>query len=125
DLPSGGFARPTARTSGLGEATPRLGAVTSPLAVVLVHWNQAEACLRTIDAFRRQDVPVRVIVADNGSEVGELGVLRAEVEGAEDVELVEVGHNSGFGPGANVGLRRWLEDPDGSEWAVLAPHDVD
>ncbi len=99
--------------------------MSAPTAIVLVHWNQGKACLRTIEAFRDQGMPVRFIVADNASEPEELEVLRAGVEGADDVELIEVGHNSGFGPGANAGLRHWLADPAGSEWALVAPHDVD
>ncbi len=97
----------------------------TPTTVVLVHWNQAAACLETIERFRSQDVPVTFVVVDNGSRPDELDVLRAGVAPAADVDLVEVGSNSGFGPGANVGLRRWLADPDGSDWAILAPHDVD
>jgi len=97
----------------------------SPTTVVLVHWNQAAACLETIERFREQDVPVTFVVVDNGSTPGELATLRAGVAPASDVELVEVGSNSGFGPGANAGLRHWLSSMSGSEWAIVAPHDVD
>ncbi|HLI23614.1 MAG TPA: glycosyltransferase, partial [Acidimicrobiales bacterium] len=41
---------------------------------------------------------------------------------APGVEIVSTGRNLGFGPGANVGLRRWLEAGT-SEWAAVAPHD--
>ena len=34
-----------------------------------------------------------------------------------------LGANAGFGPAANVGLRRWLAHETG-EWAVVAPHDA-
>ena len=97
----------------------------SPLAVVLVHWNQAEACHRTADRFRSHGRPLRLIVVDNGSRPEQLDVLRAWIAEADDVELIEVGSNSGFGPAANVGLRRWLDDPHGGDWALLAPHDAD
>jgi GT2 family glycosyltransferase len=40
------------------------------------------------------------------------------------VTLLEAGANLGFGPGANVGLRRWL-DRGRTEWVLVAPHDVD
>ena len=30
--------------------------------VVLVHWNQAERCAATIEAFQHQGVAVRVVV---------------------------------------------------------------
>lgn len=101
----------------------------APLRVVLVHWNQPSACLDTIDRFRAGTLPVRITVVDNRSEEPALEQLRAGIaalaaRGAE-VELVEVRTNSGFGPGANAGLRRFLDDPDDGDWVALAPHDVD
>jgi GT2 family glycosyltransferase len=99
--------------------------MSAPTTVVLVHWNQASACLETIERFRDQDVAVAFVVVDNGSDPYELDRLRAGVASAHDVELVEVRTNSGFGPGANAGLRHWLSSAGGSEWAIVAPHDVD
>jgi GT2 family glycosyltransferase len=99
----------------------------TPLRVVIVHWNQVGACLETVARFRDREVPVRVTVVDNASSPEALAELRAgldELPGGE-VELIEVGRNAGFGPGANVGLRRFLDDPHDGEWCVLAPHDVD
>ncbi len=93
-----------------------------PVQVVLVHWNQPERCIETVGAFRDQGVPLRVTVVDNGSSPAAVEKLRADLD---DVDVVELGVNTGFGPGANAGLRRWLDDPDGSEWAVVAPHDAD
>ncbi|MHB1138500.1 MAG: glycosyltransferase family protein, partial [Microthrixaceae bacterium] len=67
----------------------------------------------------------------NGSSADAVARLRSAVEerraarGEDAVELVEVGANAGFGPGANVGLRRFLADPDDGDWVALAPHDVD
>ncbi len=92
-----------------------------PLAVVLVHWNQPQRCLRTVDAFADQGVPVRITVVDNGSAPAALAVLKEGL--GDDVALIETGANLGFGPGANVGLRRWL-DHDDTEWVAVAPHDA-
>jgi GT2 family glycosyltransferase len=97
------------------------------LRVVIVHWNQVAACVDTVARFRDREVPVRITVVDNASDPAALAELRAGL-GHHDpaaVELIEVGRNAGFGPGANVGLRRFLDDPDDGEWCVLAPHDVD
>jgi N-acetylglucosaminyl-diphospho-decaprenol L-rhamnosyltransferase len=91
------------------------------LAVVLVHWNQPERCLKTVAAFQGQGLPVRITVVDNASEDAARDRLAAELP--DDVELVDAGGNLGFGPGANVGLRRWLVQGDG-EWVVVAPHDA-
>ncbi len=97
----------------------------TPLAVVLVHWNRAEACRVSANRFRSHGRPLRVIVVDNGSRSDELAALKAWVHESPDTELIEMGSNTGFGAAANRGLRRWLCDPDGSEWALLAPHDAD
>jgi GT2 family glycosyltransferase len=91
------------------------------LTVVLVHWNQPERCLATVAAFSGQGVPVRITVVDNGSTDDARDRLAAALP--EDVELIDAGGNLGFGPGANVGLHRWLEKGEG-EWAVVAPHDA-
>jgi GT2 family glycosyltransferase len=88
-----------------------------PISVVLVHRDQPGRLADTIDAFRAQDVPVAIAVVDNGSR------QLPEIEG-NDVVVVETGANLGFGPGANVGYRRFLADPHAGEWVVLAPHDA-
>jgi GT2 family glycosyltransferase len=98
----------------------------TPLRVVLVHWNQAQACIETIDRFLHREVPVQITVVDNGSGLQALEELRRAVHGRQSqVSLIEVGENAGFGPGANVGLREFLADSEDGEWVVLAPHDVD
>ncbi|ONH23131.1 glycosyl transferase [Pseudofrankia asymbiotica] len=88
-----------------------------PLSVILVHRDQPERLVDTIDAFRAQDVPVRITVVDNGS------VAMPPVEAA-DVAVVLAGSNLGFGPAANVGYRAFLADENAGEWVVLAPHDA-
>ncbi len=110
---------------GVGAGPLRSGAV--PLRVIIVHWNQPAACLDTVARFMDQEVPVRVTVVDNASEPSVLSELRAGLDAYPpgQVELIETGTNAGFGPGANAGLRRFLDDPDDGEWCVLAPHDVD
>ncbi|CAO5189478.1 N-acetylglucosaminyl-diphospho-decaprenol L-rhamnosyltransferase [Frankia sp. AiPs1] len=88
-----------------------------PLSVVLVHRDQPERLVDTIDAFRAQDVPVVITIVDNGS------VSVPPVE-AVDVTVVRAGANLGFGAAANIGYRRFLADADAGDWVVLAPHDA-
>jgi GT2 family glycosyltransferase len=88
-----------------------------PVAVVIVHRDQPERLADTVDAFRAQDVPVRIIIVDNGSR------SVPHVDG-DDVEVIAAGANLGFGPGANVGYRRVLAADDVHEWIALAPHDA-
>jgi GT2 family glycosyltransferase len=115
-----------AAPDGVGRGAP---ARPVPLRVVLVHWEQPEACVATVARFRDREVPVRVTVVDNASSPSALARLRSGLDalGAApgDVELVEAGSNTGFGPGANRGLRRFLDDPEDGTWVALAPHDVD
>jgi len=82
--------------------------------VVLVHWNQAARCVATVEAF-----DVDMVIVDNGSSPDQLEVLHAI--GA--VTVIELGRNTGFGPGANAGWRHWLDGGKG-EWCVVAPHDA-
>ena len=90
------------------------------LPVIVVHRDQPHRCVRTVRAFLAQDVPVRAVVVDNGSSPGACLHIGRELPG---VEVVALGSNAGFGPAANVGLRRWLAR-DTSEWAAIAPHDA-
>lgn len=95
--------------------------MAAALHVVLVHWNQPERCHAALAAFAAQGLALRVTVVDNGSDSEALAGLKEGLP--DDVELIETGANLGFGPGANVGLRRWLAHGD-SEWVAVAPHDA-
>src|SRR4051794_41868234 len=75
-----------------------------PVPVVIVHRDQPERLIDTIDAFRSQDVPVTITVVDNGSR------SVPEIAG-DDVDVLSMGANLGFGPAANVGYRRVLDAP--------------
>lgn len=103
-----------------GPASGRFGVVH----VVLVHWNQPERCADTVEAFQHQDVPVRILIVDNGSDPGAFGRLRKLIESSPyEVTLAPLGTNTGFGPAANVGFQHFLDQPEG-EWVALAPHDA-
>lgn len=95
--------------------------------VVVVHRNQPEACRRAVERYAHQGVQVDITVVDNGSMPearAALHRLGPVLPGVRSVEVVELNRNAGFGPGANAGLTRWLDEPAGSEWAVVAPHDA-
>jgi N-acetylglucosaminyl-diphospho-decaprenol L-rhamnosyltransferase len=102
---------------------------TSPLTVVVVHWNQPDAAATTVAGLREQSsvasAGLRVIVVDNDSRPPARERLHALLDGAPQVEILDLPMNGGFSGGANAGLQHWLDDPDGSEWALLCPHDVD
>lgn len=89
--------------------------------MVVVHWNRAANCARSLGQLERQGVAVRPVVVDNGSRPDELAALRAALPAG--AHLVELGANRGFGPAANAGYRWWLEHGEG-EWVGLMPHDA-
>jgi N-acetylglucosaminyl-diphospho-decaprenol L-rhamnosyltransferase len=90
--------------------------------VVLIHWNQPARLEATVAAFRAaEDVEVRITVVDNDSEPAALEAVAA-IEGID--EVVRSGGNLGYGPGANIGMARFLADPDDGELVAIAPHDA-
>src|SRR5205085_5119435 len=90
------------------------------LTAVVVHRQRPDDCVRTGRALLAQGVD-RLVVVDNGSTAAALDRVRSGLPAAE---VVPLGANAGFGPGANAGLRRWLSGGDG-EWVLVAPHDAD
>lgn len=99
-----------------------------PLRVVVVHWNQPAACAETVERFLRDPVPVRITVVDNASSPAARSELHARLgalDAGDAVEVIESPVNSGFGPGANLGLRAFLDRPDDGDWVALCPHDVE
>jgi GT2 family glycosyltransferase len=90
------------------------------ISVVIIHRDRPDTVGRTIEAFRDQSVATSIIVVDNGSAPETEAALPSLVG---DAELITTGANLGFGPGGNVGLRRWLQQHD-TEWVAIAPHDA-
>jgi GT2 family glycosyltransferase len=93
---------------------------SSPVAVVLIHWNQPLRLRRTVAAFLSQSLPVDLLVVDNGSKAAAIGALRSFTP---EIPVLELGANRGFGPAANVGLRHWLEEGR-HQIVVVSPHDA-
>ena len=98
--------------------------MTAPsVPVVLVHWNQPAACVRTIDRFLAEPEVCGILVVDNGSSAAAITTIAAHIQDLPSVDLLELGRNTGFGPAANRGFATWLAR-DGWEWIALAPHDA-
>ncbi len=93
---------------------------TPRITVIVVHRDRADAVERTVAAYLDQSVPTEVIVVDNGSQPSAGGVLTAL---EADASVIRAGENLGFGPGANLGLRRWLRGGV-TDWAAITPHDA-
>jgi N-acetylglucosaminyl-diphospho-decaprenol L-rhamnosyltransferase len=92
--------------------------------VVIVHWNQPDSCRRTVAQFHEQGVAVDIIIVDNGSKAASVDRLERELaDDGRPARILRQGANLGFGPGANAGLRWWLQDAT-TEWVAVAPHDA-
>lgn len=93
-----------------------------PVTAVIVHRDRAASCVGTGRALLAQGVD-RLIVVDNGSPDGAVATVR---EGLPGARVLELGCNTGFGPGANVGLRHWLEEDAevAGRWVLVCPHDA-
>lgn len=87
----------------------------------MVHHDAAERCIAAVaDLEAQQGVAVRVTVVDSGSSAEALARVRAGCPGAT---VIAIGANVGYGPGANLGLRRWLARGSG-RWVAVAAHDA-
>jgi len=91
--------------------------VTGPLRVVAVTYSPGEALDGFLESLRRATTrPLDVVLADNGSVDGAPERVAAS---ADDVRLLQVGGNVGYGPAANAGLADVA-----TGWAVVANPDV-
>ena len=83
---------------------PAVGAPPA-VSVVLVNLNGAEHLPDCLDSLRAQDYPaerLEVIVVDNGSTDGSLDMLAERYPWAR---VLPMGHNTGFAPAVNEGVR--------------------
>ncbi len=85
-------------------------------AALLLNWRHAELTLQCLrDLLAIGDVPLHVLVMDNGSDDGSAATLRAQVPALaaqhrqHTVELALLPQNLGFTGGMNHGLR-WAHD---------------
>ncbi len=89
--------------------------------LVIVHREKPGPVLATVDRYLAQSVVPRIVVVDNGSSPGARHQVRDGLPAG--VELLEAGANTGFGPGANIGFR-WFLDHDPAPWLAVCPHDA-
>lgn len=112
------FAELTAtKTSDPGRSEP----VLSSVPLFILHWNRPDECLRTVNAFRAQGVPLRIQVIDNHSEPEALRSLTVCLP--PDVQLMTLGENKGWGGAFNLVLREWLAT-QGSDFCFVSAHDA-
>ena len=74
------------------------------VAVVIPNWNGRSWLGPCLDALGRQDLThFHTIIVDNGSSDDSVAFIRARYP---SVEVIELGHNTGFANAANIGIAR-------------------
>jgi hypothetical protein len=81
------------------------------LLTVILNWRTPEMTLRAAQAAAREMAGLngRIVIVDNDSGDGSFDIMRDAIANAEwaagRVEVIQSGHNGGFGAGNNVGIR--------------------
>src|SRR6516162_5514178 len=94
---------------------------SSNVPLFILHWNRPVECLRTVNAFRAQGVPLKIQVIDNHSEPDALRSLTVRLPA--DVRLITLGENKGWGGAFNLVLQEWLAT-QGSDFCFVSAHDA-
>jgi N-acetylglucosaminyl-diphospho-decaprenol L-rhamnosyltransferase len=91
------------------------------LDLFVVHWNQPEACIATVQAFSAQGIPLRITVIDNDSSAEAYSCLQTKL--SPEVTLVRLEENKGWGGALNVVLRGWVRSV-ASPYCLISAHDA-
>lgn len=99
------------------------------LLAVVLNYKTADMTLKCVRNAREAMAPIgsyRIDVVDNDSRDGSFERLREaeEAEGWDDVEVLQTGHNGGFGAGNNFAIRRALASDDPPEYVFLLNSDA-
>jgi N-acetylglucosaminyl-diphospho-decaprenol L-rhamnosyltransferase len=92
-----------------------------PISVFICHWNNPSDCLRTVQCFLKQKIPLQVSIIDNASEFDKFQFLRENLP--SKVELIRLKENRGYAGGLNVLLNRWLKHGKG-DFCFVSAHDA-
>lgn len=97
--------------------------IEQPLPIFIVHWNRPLECIRTVECLLKQDLPLRISIVDNASELENYQVLVGHLP--VEVNVIRLEENKGWGGGLNVLLRNWLKDKDdGQDYCFISAHDA-
>ena len=90
--------------------------------LLVVHWDQPDACANTVQALAAQGVPLHVTVIDNHSEPAAFARLQAELD--PSIEIVRLDENKGWGGALNVVLQRWSKG-ETTSYCLISAHDAE
>lgn len=89
--------------------------------LLVVHWNQPNACATTVRALAAQGVPLSIAVIDNCSEPAAFAQLQEKLGGT--CEIVRLEKNHGWGGALNIALQRWLAE-ETTPLCLISAHDA-
>jgi N-acetylglucosaminyl-diphospho-decaprenol L-rhamnosyltransferase len=87
--------------------------------VIIITYNGEKWVDKCFGSLRQSNVPLDVLVIDNGSTDNTLELIKSEYK---EVEIIESQENLGFGKANNIGLERFIAD--GSDYAFLLNQDA-
>ncbi|MCB0170533.1 MAG: glycosyltransferase family 2 protein [Anaerolineae bacterium] len=93
----------------------------NPIPVFIVHWNRPKECMASVQCFLQQSLPVKISIVDNASSLENFQLLQQQLP--NEVELIRLTENRGWGGGFNILLKRWLEHQD-SPYCFISSHDA-
>lgn len=96
--------------------------IDAPIHVFILHWNRPGECLKTVQCFLSQDLPLEILVIDNASDPSQLQILKQHLP--SNVNLVKLQENKGWGGGFNVVLSEWLATEISSPYCFVSAHDA-
>lgn len=105
------------------------------LGAILLNWRTPDMTIEALDALvlelRRRTDGWRVVIVDNDSGDGSEEALRQAVEDRrrssalfQNVEVLQSGHNGGFGAGNNFGIRTLLESAHPPDYVYILNSDA-
>jgi GT2 family glycosyltransferase len=99
-----------------------LSEIDVSIPVFILHWNCPEECLKTLQCFLDQDLPLEISVIDNASNPNQLQILKQHLPA--NVKLVLLSENKGWGGGFNIVLSEWLVANTKSPYCFVSAHDA-
>lgn len=89
--------------------------------IFIVHWNRPQECLQTVQSFFEQGLSIKISIIDNASSLENFQILKEQLP--EDVELIRLEDNKGWGGGHNVLLKKWAKESK-SSYCFVSAHDT-
>jgi hypothetical protein len=101
--------------------------MTGPRVLTIVlNWCTPEMTLKAAQAAQRAMTGIagEIVIVDNASGDGSFEKLQADTTGWDRVQVIQSGHNGGFGAGNNAGMRAGLSDGTRPDYVYILNSDA-